>query len=337
MTHRRSIRWFVLAALSLVLVAGSVLSSSEAEARGKRRGGQAGKKKGKTRHRAAPIPALRDGKPNIQAQSAVVVDLQTGEELFAKNADDVRPVASISKLMAALVLVEKGVKLEGTQTITKEDKAVAFKGPIGKLHEGFEFRNVDLLHAALIASDNRALPALGRSAGMTAQQLSAAMTERARALGLKITKFEDPTGLNDGNVSTARELVVVLKSALANPIIKPILQKKQYEVRAVNKPRVITYNNTDRLVGSNQFQVLGGKTGYTDLARYCLVIAAKIRGRDVAMAFLHAEGKMTRFADFHRVAAWLALGDQKQLDQKRDVAGAPSGTEAPPKPGFFKG
>ncbi len=336
----------ILVGLAIGALTLGAVGAAPAEARGKKRAHKA--KKHVKRGRAPAIAAIRDGKPNIQAASAVVIDLKTGEVLFAKDPDAVRPIASISKLMASLVLVEKGLDLKGTQTITNDDKKVAFKGPIGKLFEGYSFKNEDLLHAALIASDNRALPALGRTLGMNAQQFSAAMTERAKGLGLPNTKFEDPTGLNDGNVSTAREVVQMLRAALSNGIIRPILGKKQYEVRALNKPRVITYNNTDRLIGSSAHHILGGKTGYTDLARYCLTIAAKVGEREVAMAFLHAEGKMTRFADFNRVAYWLehdgpalakaaeAKGTSAASDAKADPA-KPASTDSAVRPGFFKG
>ena len=339
MTARVLLVGFAIGALTL-----GALSATDAEARGKKRAHKAKKHGKRGRGHAPGIAAIRDGKPNIQAASAVVIDLKTGELLFAKDPDAVRPIASISKLMASLVLVEKGLDLKGTQTITNEDKKVAFKGPIGKLFEGYSFRNEDLLHAALIASDNRALPALARTLGMNAQQFSVAMTERAKGLGLPNTKFEDPTGLNDGNVSTAREVVLMLRAALANATIRPILQKKQYEVRALNKPRVITYNNTDRLIGSSTHHILGGKTGYTDLARYCLTIAARVGGREVAMAFLHAEGKMTRFADFNRVAYWLEhdgpalakAAESKTGDPKPGEA-KPAGTDTSVRPGFFRG
>ena len=335
----------ILVGLAIGLLTLWATGPGEAEARGKKRAHKARKlgKHGRGGH-APNIAAIRDGKPNIQAASAVVVDLKTGEILFSKDPDTVRPIASISKLMASLVLVEKGLDLKGTQTITNDDKKVAFKGPIGKLFEGYQFKNEDLLHAALIASDNRALPALARTLGMNAQQFSAAMTERAKGLGLPNTRFEDPTGLNDGNVSTAREVVQMLRAALANTTIRPILQKKQYEVRALNKPRVITYNNTDRLIGSNTHHILGGKTGYTDLARYCLTIAAKIGEREVAMAFLHAEGKMTRFADFNRVAFWLEhdgpalakAAEAKSSDSTK--AGEPKPASDPSvRPTFFRG
>ena len=255
-------------------------------------------------------PVTRDGRPNIQAQAAVIVDIGPGgTDLFAKNADAVRPIASISKLMAVLVVMDRGLKLEGTTVITKDDKRVAWKGARSRLMEGMELTNRDLLHAALIASDNRAIPALGRAVGLAPEQLAAEMSKKARAMGLLHTEFKDPTGLDDGNVSTPRETVKMLQAVLANPVLSEILKKPHYVAQPVNRNGrhgLIEYTNTDKLVQAGRWQVLGGKTGYTDIARYCLVVAAKLGDRQVAMAFLGAEGKLTRFGDFTRSAEWMA-------------------------------
>jgi len=254
--------------------------------------------------RAVP-PLTRDGQPNIQAQAAVITDLQGGGDYFAKNPDAVRPIASISKLMAALVVLDSGLKMDGTQTITAEDRKVATGGARSRLFEGMTLTNKDLLHAMLIASDNRAVPALGRAIGLRPDGLAAAMTRKARALGLLHTAFQDPTGLDDGNVSTPREAIRMLRIALANPTISEILKKARYVAQPTNRRGAIEYVNTDMLVRTGRWQVLGGKTGYTDIARYCLVVAAKIGDREVGMAFLGAEGKLTRFGDFGRAADWL--------------------------------
>jgi D-alanyl-D-alanine endopeptidase (penicillin-binding protein 7) len=249
----------------------------------------------------------KDGSPNIQAQSAVVVDLASGEELLAKNADEIRPIASISKLMATLVIVDKGLDLDGITTMQEDDRKIASGGARSRLPVGMQFTNRDLLHAALMASDNRAVPALGRAVGWTPAELVAQMNARAKALGLKNTHFEDPVGLSPGNTSTARDLVGLLRAAAKNAIITEITQKKTYVAHPVGKPGwTIEYANTDVIARTGRFEVLTGKTGYTDLALYCLAIAVKmLTDRPVAMVFLGAVGKMTRFGDFSRVAQWL--------------------------------
>jgi serine-type D-Ala-D-Ala endopeptidase (penicillin-binding protein 7) len=302
-----------------VLVGSIVASAAPAQARRPGRHSRASR---------SIAPVLRDGRPNIQAQAAVIVDIGPGgSDLYAKNADAVRPIASISKLMAVLVVMDRGLKLEGTTVITKDDKRVAWKGARSRLMEGMELSNRDLLHAALIASDNRAIPALGRAVGLSPEQLAAEMSKKARAMGLHHTDFRDPTGLDDGNVSTPRETIKMLQAVLANPTLAEILKKPHYVAQPVNKGGrhgLIEYTNTDKLVQAGRWQVLGGKTGYTDIARYCLVVAAKLGDREVAMAFLGAEGKLTRFGDFTRSAEWMARQNFRPAPAEPTASAAPA-------------
>jgi serine-type D-Ala-D-Ala endopeptidase (penicillin-binding protein 7) len=286
-------------ALLAVLALAHLLTPADAAAKRKR--GKAAKN--------APVAAVtRDGKPNVLAHAAVVVDLKSGEELFVRNGDEVRAIASLSKLMAVMAVLDANVPLEGMTAITEEDRKVARGGAKSRLLAGMELTNRDLLHAALLASDNRSIPAMGRGAGMNPQELTAAMNKKAQELGLEKTHFEDPTGLNPGNVSTAREQVKALKAALGYPLIAAISRKAQHDVTVVggkSKGLKIRMFNTDRVARAGREHILGGKTGYNDIARYCLVIAARIDGREVAMAFLGVEGKLTRFGDFHRVSQWM--------------------------------
>ncbi|MCA1663968.1 MAG: serine hydrolase, partial [Myxococcales bacterium] len=261
---------------------------------------------------ARPIATYtHGGMPNVQAQAAVAFDLTTGEELYTKNPDAVRPIASISKLMAMLVVTDpsRHLDLDAPTTMIEGDKQIAFGGARSRLPVGMSFTNRDLLHAALMASDNRAVPALGRAVGLDPRQLVAAMNAKAKELEMKSTHFEDPVGLNPGNRSTPRDLVRMLKAAIRQPLISEITQKAKYVAHPVGRPGwTIEYNNTDVIARSGKFSVLTGKTGYTDLALYCLAIAVRMAAaqpHDVAMVFLGAVGKMTRFADFHRTAQWL--------------------------------
>ncbi|HEY7954675.1 MAG TPA: serine hydrolase [Polyangia bacterium] len=263
----------------------------------------------KGRSRSIPV-YTRSGEPNVQAQSAAVVDLSTGEMLYAKHADEVRPIASISKLMAALVVTSRKLDLDGTTQITESDKQLALRGARSRLLVGMTFTNRDLIHAMLIASDNRAVPALGRAVGLNTQELVAAMNAKAVELGLTHTHFGDPTGLDPRNTSTAHDLVGLLRAAMKVPLILEITEKAHYVVHPVGHPSwSIEYNNTDLIARGTRYDVLTGKTGYTDLALYCLAIAVKMvvgpADRPVAMVFLGAVGKMTRFGDFSRVAQWL--------------------------------
>jgi D-alanyl-D-alanine endopeptidase (penicillin-binding protein 7) len=268
-----------------------------------------GKKHAVARER--PVAATRGGLPNVQAQGALVVD-DAGRTVFAKNADKERPIASISKLAATLVVAEKGVELEGLSTINKGDIEIAKGGARSRLLEGMTLSNRDLLHSALMGSDNRAIPALGRSVKLTPPQLTAAMNTKARALGLKNTRFHEPTGLSTGNVSTPREIITMLKAVMANATLAPITRRAEYDAHPVGKPP-IHYNNTNHPAARGNVQVLGGKTGYNDEARYCLVVATKVDGHTYYMAFLGDDGKMTRFGDVARVADWIVAHPQKLL------------------------
>jgi len=262
----------------------------------------------KSRAKSAMTPPLtKAGLPNIQAASAIIVDLDSGAELYAKNADEIRPIASVGKLFLALAVRGKGLPLDGVTDIREDDRLLARGGARSRLLVGKAFTNHDLLRAMLVASDNRACSALGRAVGWGARELVAAMNAQVRALGLKRTRFEDPTGLN-GNTSTAREIVAALRAALADPVIGAVLATPQVVVRSVGPQTVeIQYYSTNvPLRTEKRFQILGGKTGYTDEARYCLAIAARIGGRRIGMVFLGAEGELTRFADFRRGATWLA-------------------------------
>ena len=246
-----------------------------------------------------------EGLPNVQSASAFVVDLDSGTPLFGKNVDEIRSIASTSKLFVALVARRRGIDLEATTTITEQDATLARGGARTRLYVGHTFKNIDLLRAMLIASDNRAPSALGRAIGLTPAALIYEMNAVARELGLAKTRFSDCSGLN-GNVSTAKEMAVILGETLKDPVLAEIMQTRSIEVSSADsKPRRIHYRNTNRPIHNERYEVLGGKTGYTDKAGYCLAIGTKVAGRRIGMVFLGAHGKLTRFGDFKRVFDWL--------------------------------
>jgi len=296
----------------------------------------AGKRKARTKRRkpvAAErvVPAIKRGQPNVQAAGSLVID-ETGATVFAHNPDHERPIASISKLAAMLIVVDKGLELEGLSTINKSDTEVAKNGAKSRLLEGMTLSNRDLLHAALMGSDNRAVPALGRAVKLTPAQMVVAMNAKVKQLGLKNTRFQEPTGLSVNNVSTPREVIVMLKQVIAHPILGPITRRAEYEAHPVGKPP-LKYNNTDRAAARNNVQLLGGKTGYNDFARYCLTVATKIDGRTYYMAFLGDEGKLTRFGDVARVADWIVSHKPKTvLATAPAPAGSPAPAQAPTEP-----
>ena len=254
------------------------------------------------------VPSLRaESLPEVKSRVAVVTDRETGAEIFGKDADKVHAIASTTKIFVALAVRKKGIDLDAWTEITRADTRAARGGARTRLDIRRVFNNKDLMRAMLMASDNRAPTALGRAAGMTPEQLVEAMNDIAKDLHLKRTKFTDPTGLR-GNVSTAREMAIALRAALDDEVLREIMgQQYALVIGKWGKPK-IGYGTTNGPLVAKKWEVIGGKTGYTEAAGYCFVTAAHIGGRDVVMTFLGANGKLTRFADFNRLAAWLDQG-----------------------------
>ncbi len=263
--------------------------------------------------RGTSIAALtKDGRPNVQSAAAIAIDAKTGELLYAKNPDKVRAIASTGKIFVAMVARRKGIDLNALTKISNVDAKFAKGGSRTRLVVGHKFRNQDLLRAMLIASDNRAPTAIGRAVGLSPNQLVKELNLLAKDLGLKKTKFTDPSGLN-GNTSTAREMARALGVAMEDPFLAEIMGTKDTTIRSVaRKPHAIPYRNTNRSLHTGRHDVLGGKTGFTNPAGYCLLIAARLGDRSVHMAFLGASEKLTRFGDFGRVASWM----QSKLPKK---------------------
>jgi len=251
-------------------------------------------------------PARAESLPDIKSRSAIVLDAATGQEIFGKDADEIRPIASTTKIFVAIA-VRKQLDLDGWTEITKLDARFAAGGARTRLDIGQKFRNKDLLRAMLIASDNRAPTALARGAGMSPDDLVAAMNAIAKDLELQHTKFTDPNGLR-GNVSTAREMAVALRAALDDEVLRTILAQESADVVSKDHYAKIHYESTNQPLVAGRWHVTGGKTGYTRPAGYCFITGAKISDRNVVMAFLGADGKLTRFDDFNRVAEWLERG-----------------------------
>jgi serine-type D-Ala-D-Ala endopeptidase (penicillin-binding protein 7) len=316
----RIARWTTVLAVAGALAAGP----SPAYAAGKHKS-RAKKRKAVATERI--VAATKRGQPNVQALGSLVID-ETGVIVYAHNPDRERPIASISKLAAMLVVMDKGLELEGLSTINRTDVEVAKNGAKSRLLEGMTLSNRDLLHAAMMGSDNRAVPALGRAVKLNPAQLANAMNAKAKELGLKNTRFLEPTGLSVSNVSTPREVITMLKQVIAHPVLGPITRRAEYDAHPVGKPP-IKYFNTDRPAQRSNTQLLGGKTGYNDVARYCLVVGTKIEGRTYYMSFLGDEGKMTRFGDVARVADWIVSHKPKTAVAAAD---APAGSAAPAPP-----
>jgi D-alanyl-D-alanine endopeptidase (penicillin-binding protein 7) len=267
-------------------------------------------------------PAYGEELPAVKSRTAVVIDRETGAEIFGKDADEVRAIASTTKIFVAMAVRKKGLDLDGWTEITKVDVKQARGGARTRLDIRRVFNNKDLLRAMLMASDNRAPTALGRAAGMSPDELVSAMNDVAKDLQLKRTKFTDPTGLR-GNVSTAREMAIALRAALDDDVLREIMGTPYAEVIGKGGKPKIGYGSTNQALVAAKYDVIGGKTGYTAAAGYCFVTGARFHGRDVVMTFLGASGKQTRFADFNRVAEWLdkgAPGGKVALAERGDTS-----------------
>ena len=258
----------------------------------------------------------------LKSQSVLVVDTETGETLAAKNADAVVPVASLTKLMTALVVLDAGQALDEELEITREDLDTYKRTP-SRLPFGGRLSRDDLLLLALMASENRATLALSRHYPGGREAFVAQMNATAARLGMTNTQFTDPAGLSASNRSTAHDLRLLLDAADAQPLIRDYSTRKVHTVR-VGRQR-LKFLSSNRLVRGRNWDIELQKTGYTSEAGRCLVMQATIDGRRLAMIFLNSVGKLTRYGDAARVRQGLARANYAQ----RVKAALPGASSAP--------
>jgi len=241
----------------------------------------------------------------LAADKAYVQSFNNRAVLYSKKADEVQPIASITKLMTALVFLDYNPGWEEVYTITKEDN---IEGGRLNLFLGERVKIKDILATSLIASDNGATLALVNASGLSQDEFVAQMNFKASALGLKQTKFFDPTGLNDANVSTAREVAFFAKEVLSRPEIEKLVKLKEYNFITENG-REKKIESTNYLLfddSENNFSVVGAKTGYTDKAGYCFVgLFAGKDGREIISVVLNSDGRNERFRESKRLVNWV--------------------------------
>jgi serine-type D-Ala-D-Ala endopeptidase (penicillin-binding protein 7) len=233
----------------------------------------------------------------------VVLDA-AGHERLAKHADDVRPIASMTKIFAALVVRQRKLDLEAWTEITDEDARAGEGGANTALVRHESFRNIDLLHAMLLVSDNRVPTALARSVGLSPSELLSDMNALAKSMGLDHTRFDDVTGIL-GNQSTAREMAIAMQATLKDPVLARIMRTRYARIRSKSEALTIDYKSTVQPLWGKLYKIRGGKTGTTDGAGHCMLIAAVIDGRTYTMAFLGGESTRSRFLDFAKVADYI--------------------------------
>ena len=239
---------------------------------------------------------------DLRSSVALVVDQDTKEVLFRKNEQAVLPIASITKLMTGVLVTEAHLPMDEILTITQDDVDTE-KGSSSRLRVGTQLSRGELLHLALMSSENRAAHALGRTYPGGLSAFVGLMNSKAKSIGMRDTSYVEPTGLSSKNQSSAQDLATLVNFAYNYPTLRELSTSTGYQV-AVGR-RTLQYNNTNRLVKSPEWQIGLQKTGYISEAGQCLVMQAKIAGRKLIMVFLDSAGKLSRIADAERVRRWV--------------------------------
>jgi D-alanyl-D-alanine endopeptidase (penicillin-binding protein 7) len=241
-------------------------------------------------------------KVNLRSSSAMVLDADSGEIVMAKNSEAIVPIASITKLMTAMVTLDRGLDLQQRVVVSGED-VDALKGTRSRLRTGSVLTRDELLVLALMASENRAASALGRSYPGGAPAFVAAMNAKAAALGMTDSRFVDPTGLSPANVSSARDLVKLVRAAHDYELIREYSTREQHTVTASG--RQVAFRNTNGLVRNSHWEIGLSKTGYISEAGRCLVMHVRLASKDLIVVLLDSWGKQSRIGDANRIKKWL--------------------------------
>lgn len=252
--------------------------------------------------RASDFTNLK-GSPNLRSASALVISAD-GKVIYGKDIDTVRSIASITKLMTAMVILDSGLDLNEKITVTKADRdLVQLTG--SRLEYGASLPRREMILIAIMASENRAATALGRTwpGGMTA--FVTQMNKKAVQLGMSNSHFSDPAGLHVENTSTARDLMKMVTAAHNYALIKQASTTTLIEVHPYAKRGPLVYGNTNRLLKNKSWDIGLSKTGYINEAGRCLVMQANIEGEEVSIVLLNSFGKLTPFGDSNRLRKWM--------------------------------
>src|SRR5579862_3021064 len=248
-------------------------------------------------HRHAPA-----GQPDVRSSAVFVLDEGSSKVLLSRQAQVAAPIASITKLMTALVVLDGHQPLDEMLQITEEDREHG-RGAFSRLAIGTHLSRGDLLHLALMSSENRAAHALGRNYPGGIPAFVRAMNAKAQALGMTSSHFVEPTGLSSDNVASPSDLSRLVMAAAQNPTIRDFSTDTEHSVRIGR--HMVEFHNTDALVRNPAWNIIVQKTGYITEAGRCLVMQAVIGGRDVVIVLQNSFGKYTRVADAVRVRRWV--------------------------------
>lgn len=250
--------------------------------------------------------ALNPKKLQLQSTAALVVD-RFGNELYSKNADQARPIASITKLMTAMVILDSPLPMRQELVITDEDRDL-LRMTGSRLKPGATLTREQLIKLALMSSENRAASALARTFPAGRKRFIYLMNKKALSLGMRNTKFTDPTGLDVGNSSTPRDLHKLVQAAMRYPFIRKATTSRSAQVYPYLKKGQLRFANTNRLLNSESWDISLSKTGYINEAGRCLVMQAQVSGQELTIILLNSFGKMTPYGDSNRIRKWVEQG-----------------------------
>jgi D-alanyl-D-alanine endopeptidase (penicillin-binding protein 7) len=239
---------------------------------------------------------------SLRSASVIVLDAGTGEVVIDKNADAVVPIASITKLMTAMVILDRGLELDQRIVLSRDD-VDARKGTRSRLRNGAVLTRDELMLLALMSSENKAAAALGRTYPDGYGAFVAAMNDKAQALGMTDSRFVDPTGLSPRNVSSARDLAKLVNAAHEYPLIRDYSTRSRATVKVYGRP--LAFGNTNGLVRSAHWNIGLSKTGYISEAGRCLVMRVQMASKDLVVVLLDSWGKNSRVGDANRIKKWL--------------------------------
>ena len=241
---------------------------------------------------------------DLKSSVAYVIDQDTNEVLLSKNDQAILPIASITKLMTGVVLSEAKLSMDESITITQDDVDTE-KGSSSRLKVGTTLTRGELLHLSLMASENRAAHALGRTYPGGLNAFVDLMNAKATSLGMRDTRYIEPTGLSSKNQSSAKDLATLVSFAYQDSMLRELSTSPSYQVEVGN--HTLNYKTTNRLIKNPNWDIGLQKTGYISEAGQCLVMQAKIAGRKLIMVFLDSAGKLSRIADAERVRRWVEV------------------------------
>ncbi len=243
--------------------------------------------------------------PVVRSLSAFVYDVDSGQVLYARNADDRRPVASLTKVVSSLAAMAEGADLSREICIDPAQWP-GWPGAHSYLNTGTCLQGWDLVGAALVASDNRAAFAMAPLTGLPFAPFIGRMNEVSADLGMDMSSFADPAGVDDENLSTARDMTRAVLAASLHPVLGPVASAPSWDIHETRRDRDRRLYSTNRLADAGSLEFLAAKTGYTDTARYCFTAVVRTEsGRRVALTVLGAPNNRTRWADVHRILDWV--------------------------------